>query len=353
MLVKNNYGAALVYNFVTKVFPEVDRQLKHWTECCCNIKHDILRAQAFQSISDKKFHAQGGSVYSLYPNADMQSITKFIVSFQTISDYLDNLCDRAGVLDEASFRQLHQSMLDAVDTARPVNDYYKYYPYKNDGLYLKCLVEECRSQITKLPSYDKISPSLIKYIQLYSNLQTYKHMAKDIREERLISWASQYSSEFPEISCWEFSAATGSTLGMFVLLAAACNPNLSADEVKAINAAYFPWICGLHILLDYYIDSHEDLQEGDLNFTYYYSDLKSCEERLSFFIVRSLECCASLPYPDFHITVIKGLLAMYLSDPKADWGLNSISSKNIIKNSPVKAGTYYSICKLLRFAGML
>ncbi|MDF2522661.1 MAG: hypothetical protein K0R31_302 [Clostridiales bacterium] len=353
MLVKYDYGISLVYKFVKTVFPEVDKQLNHWNERCSQISNDMLYTQALESISNKKFHAQGGSVFALYPNTDMQTTTKFIVSFQTISDYLDNLCDRAGVQNEESFRQLHQSMLDAVDLTRPLNDYYKYYPFKDDGLYLRSLVEECRSQIAKLPSFDKISESLIKYIKLYSNLQTYKHLAKNIREEQLIAWASKYSSDYPDITCWEFSAATGSTLGMFVLFSAASDPNLKTEDVKALNAAYFPWISGLHILLDYYIDAREDLREGDLNFTYYYKDLKCCEDRLSYFISRSLECCEDLPYPDFHVTVIKGLLAMYLSDPKAEWGLNSIISKNLIKKSPARTGTYHSICKLLRLAGRL
>ena len=353
MQVKYDHGIKLVFKFVKTVFPEVDRQLTRWIECCNQIENDILRTQALESISAKKFHAQGGSIFALYPNVDLKSAINFIVSLQTISDYLDNLCDRTGVQDEASFRQLHQSMLDAIDPTRPLSDYYRYYPFKDDGLYLKSLVEECRSQIIKLPSYDKISALLLKYTHLYSDLQTYKHLAKNIREECLISWASQYSSQYPDISCWEFSAATGSTLGIFVLFAAASDPDLTVEEVNAIDAAYFPWICGLHILLDYYIDAQEDLQEGDLNFTYYYNDLKCCEDRLSFFIARSLEYCGVLPYPNFHITIIKGLLAMYLSDSKADWGLNNITSQNLIKNSPVKAGTYHFICKLLRLAGKL
>jgi len=39
---------------------------------------------------------------------------RFIVAYQTISDYLDNLCDRSTSSDPADFRALHESMLHAL-----------------------------------------------------------------------------------------------------------------------------------------------------------------------------------------------------------------------------------------------
>ena len=353
MEVKYDDGVKLVYKFVNKVFPEVDRHLGRWNEHSGRLSNDVLRTQALESIALKRFHAQGGSIYALYPNADLQSATSFIVSLQTISDYLDNLCDRAGVCDEAAFRQLHLSMLDAVEPGSPLKDYYRFYPHKNDDGYLRSLVEECRLQIRKLPSYHVIAPYLKKYVKLYSELQTYKHLDKDFREERLLEWARENTKAYPDITCWEFSAATGSTLGIFVLFASASDARLTTSDVEKLDMAYFPWICGLHILLDYYIDSQEDLQEGDLNFTYYYSNLKSCEDRLTLFINKSFECCADLPYPSFHTTVIKGMLAMYLSDPKASWGLNNITSKNLLKRGHSGTLLYYNLCRLLRLASKI
>lgn len=345
-------GLKLIYKYVKKVFPEVSRQLKVWAELSSKAECEELGKQALASLHQKRFHAQGGSVFALYPGVDLLKSVRFIVALQTISDYLDNLCDRAGVRDEAAFRHLHLSMLDAVDPKRSLNDYYQYYPYKNDNGYLKCLVEECRSQIEGLPSYSLVVNKIKKYVQLYSDLQTYKHLDREIREDCLKTWANYYTGMYPGISNWEFSAATGSTLGIFVLFAAAFNPELTAEEVKAIDSSYFPWICSLHILLDYYIDAQEDLQMGDLNFTSYYRTLKQCEERLVYFIEHSLECCADLQYPEFHTTVVKGLLAMYLSDPKAIWGLNRVASRNVL-NSSAGNKIYYNLCRILRFAKVI
>jgi tetraprenyl-beta-curcumene synthase len=346
-------GIKLVIKLVRRVFPEVSRNLDTWTGICEMSGSEMLGKQAQESIRYKKFHAQGGSVYALYPNVQMKQTVRFIVALQTISDYLDNLCDRAGVESEAAFRQLHLSMLDAIDPTRPIEDYYRYYPYKHDNSYLASLVKDCRQLVKDLPSYGLVAEAIKKYIRLYSDLQTYKHLEDTIREEYLKTWAEYYLNNYPQISCWEFAAAAGSTLGVFTLYAAAQDPGLTAEEVRNIDGAYFPWICGLHILLDYYIDLQEDLQTGDLNFTNYYENLKQCEERIAFFTERSLKSCSGLRYSGFHTTVVQGLLAMYLSDPKALWGLNKLASRNILRSAMPETIRYYKLCRLLRMVGVL
>lgn len=348
MKTKYKGGFTLVAKYVKTVFPEVDKELARWAGISKDAEDHVLSKEAFSSIRHKRFHAQGGCVYSLYPGVAMDNAIKLITAFQTISDYLDNLCDRTGVKDEQAFRQLHLSMLDAVDMEHGIHDYYKYYPYKKDNNYLYLLVNECRQQILKLPSYSRISDTVIKYVSLYSDLQVYKHLPGNIREARLIEWANKYLPHYPGISCWEFSAAAGSTLGMFVLFSAASDKALTPEDVKTMDNTYFPWVCGLHILLDYYIDAEEDLQTDDLNFTTYYKNIKQCEERISVFIENALKSCTSLRYPKFHLTVIKGLLAMYISDPKARLAMHRTMSRSLIKKAGIETNIYYKICRMLR-----
>lgn len=346
-------GIRLIIKYVHKIFPEVDLQLKGWTDLCGDSPDEMLMKQALSSISSKRFHAQGGSVYALYPNVNATAAVRFIVALQTISDYLDNLCDRAGVQDESAFRQLHLSMLDAVDPERKISDYYKFYPFKSDNGYLQSLVQECREQLKNAPSYPLVVDSIKKHVQLYTDLQSYKHLQDEVREDCLKTWAGYYAKLYPDISWWEFSAAAGSTLGIFMLYSAAFDQTLSETQVASIENAYFPWICGLHILLDYYIDSYEDMHTGDLNFTYYYKNLKECEERLTFFIQKAFDSCYELEYPEFHTTVVSGLLCMYLSDPKAFTGMNIIPSKNLIEKSSLSTRVYFKLCRLLRKTGTI
>lgn len=346
-------GTRLIARYILKVFPKVEVELKRWGGICENAKDDMLKKQAVASIQHKKFHAQGGSVFALYPKVNLPDAVKFIVAFQTISDYLDNLCDRSGVFNEASFRRLHLAMADAIDTEGEIHDYYLLYPYKEDNMYLRSLVEECRAQISKLPSHHLVKNAMKKYVELYTDLQSLKHLHKNIRELKLSSWSKNYITQYKDITQWEFCAATGSTLGIFVLYAATHDPELTKEDVRGIEAAYFPWICGLHILLDYFIDTSEDKQMEDLNFVYYYNNIKQCEDRLSLFIQRSFECCSGLRYPEFHMTVIKGLLSMYLSDPKAFLGLNRLATKNLTKAGGKRTLMYHNMCRALRLAGVL
>jgi len=350
---KYDHGLKLIYKFVWYILPEIKKQLGAWAIKSSMIENDILREQAMLAVRRKKFYYHGGSIYAIYPGVDMKRAVSFIVSFQTICDYLDMLCNRSDVKNEQVFRQLYLAILDAVDKYRGINNYYYYYPYKDDGRFLSSLVEKCTDQTIGIPSYNLVIEPVKKYIQLYSDLQTYKHLDNSIKEEIIKTWAEYYTGRYPDISWWEFSAAAGSILGIFALFAASFNPSLAIQEVKAIEQAYFPWICGLHILLDHYIDSQEYAYVGSLNFTRYYKNLKQCEEKIGYFARRSLESCLNLCFPEFHITVVKGLLAMYLSDPKARIGLNNLASRNILLSNGPGTTIYHKLCRALRIAGAL
>lgn len=338
----------MIIRFLSQVFPLVAKELEHWLAKAEQIPDRELRVQALASIRLKKFHAQGGSVYALYPLNDLPGTVRFIVALQTISDYLDNLCDRAGVMDETAFSQLHLALGDAIDPARPTADYYRYYPFKNDGGYLGQLVITCRQQLKQRPSYHLVMPEIAKYVKRYSQLQSYKHLTLAKRENRLRVWAEQNLDPANPIFWWEYAAATGSTLSMFLLYAVSADPTLRPQLVEAIDRAYFPWVTGLHILLDYFIDASEDSESGDYNFTSNYRNRSECLNRLAFFLKQSIRSCRALPNPYFHLTVIRGLLAMYLSDPKALEPQNKETSLNLVGYAGPKCRLYHYCCRLLR-----
>ncbi len=338
----------LLVRFVRKVFPLVDIELCHWKNYAATHGSRELTEQALASISTKKFHCQGGSVYSLYPGVHTPDFVRLVVALQTISDYLDNLCDRAGIADETAFRQLHLAMTDALDPDRPFSDYYAAYPYKEDGGYLQSLVAACRKEIAKLPSYQLVKAEALRQAGLYSELQTYKHLDPLVRERKMLAWINPHLPYYPGITAWEFAAATGSTLGMFMLCAAAYNPTLAASEAEKIGHAYFPWINGLHILLDYFIDEAEDRQGGDLNFVTYYASREEMQARLTLFVQQARSQASLLPEAAFTRTVVDGLLAMYLSDPKTKPPAQQAIRDSLL----VAAGWYprlmYTMCCYLR-----
>jgi len=339
----------LMHSFIYKAFPLVSTELRNWSTLAQLSPCSVLQKQALLSITHKKFHCQGGSIYSLYPGVKTTDFITLVVALQTISDYLDNLCDRAGIADEQAFRQLHLAMSDAINPEAIPQNYYAFYPFRDDGGYLTKLVTTCQQEIVKLPSYPLVKPYLLKFAGLYSDLQTYKHLDLTIREQKMLHWMDQYKNDYPHITNWEFAAATGSTLGMFMLCAAASNKNLTSIDANKIFIAYFPWICGLHIQLDYFIDSAEDKANGDLNFVAYYNNEAEILSRLTCFTQQALQAAKGLPEPHFHKTVVQGLLAMYLSDPKINCPKEQSIKKSLLKTAGSYTTFMYLLCKLLRY----
>lgn len=342
------YSVRLLHRFIGDVFPLVNRELDSWRQYAVRHSCPELQAQALASIRDKKFHCQGGSVYSLYPGVAIPDFVRLVVALQTISDYLDNLCDRAGITDEQAFRQLHLAMTCALDPAVPLPDFYQYYPFKDDGGYLAALVDTCRQQVGKLPAYELVKPEVLRLAELYSELQTYKHIDNSLRETKMARWIHRYSDSYPGITDWEFAAATGSTLGMFILCAAAATPSLTAAEAVRISKAYFPWISGFHILLDYFIDAAEDEKNGDLNFVSYYETEQQKLSRLTHFGQQALKQAAILPHPAFTRTVVQGLFALYLSDPKTKLPDQQNIKQSLLHTGGVYTRLIYALCRLMR-----
>ncbi|HEX7057280.1 MAG TPA: tetraprenyl-beta-curcumene synthase family protein [Bacilli bacterium] len=305
-----------MFRFYRSVLPEVRSQLAEWRELAMRIPTEELRKQAIASLSGKQFHCEGGAVYAAFNLAYKHVLIPLIVAFQTISDYLDNLCDRSTSLSAKDFRQMHQAMLDAVDPAAPLHDYYAYHPEQDDGGYLDNLVKTCQSCICMLPSYDRSKKRIVELVSLYCDLQVFKHISLDKREKALKTWWKKHKRKYRELRWNEFAAATGSTLGVFMLFAASADKFMPREMPDQVYKAYFPYVCGLHILLDYLIDQDEDRRGGDLNFCAYYAGSEEKAARISWVAKQARKSVKLLQHVRFHRMVIEGLLALYLSDPK-------------------------------------
>lgn len=338
----------ILFSFIFQTLPRVQKLMKQWQRKARAIPDQTLRQQALDSLAGKAFHCQGGAVFAAYPlNANL---LRFIVAYQTMCDYLDNLCDRAGSTDGQAFRQLHRALLDALDPARSPVDYYKYYPFKNDGGYLKALVEECRRSLEQAVAYQEVQSQLIKLAEWYSSLQTAKHIHLEQREQVLCNWAKRQMADYPDLYWQEFAAATGSTLAIFALLRQAFMDNNQQRTYQLIYDAYFPWICSLHILLDYLIDQEEDRQGGDLNFVFYYDGSETVIERFTWLLSSCYQEIAGLPEYQFHRLVVDGLLAMYLSDSKVQLQGYEQLRRYLLNNGSTTAWrTYHLCCSVRRF----
>lgn len=326
----------LMHRLYRHVFPSVRSELQRWREAAERMPDPELRKQAIDSITHKEFHCKGGAVYAAANLPMRHVLIPLIVAFQTISDYLDNLCDRSTSMDPEDFRLLHRSMLDAVDPDAPLADYYALRDESEDGGYLHELVRTCQTCIARLPSYPHVRDGIKELVGLYGDLQVYKHIRHDLREQELLNWWEKHRPRFSHLRWNEFAAATGSTLGVFYLFLAASGERLTAERAKAIHKAYFPHVCGLHILLDYLIDQDEDLAGGDLNFCFYYENGETTARQIAVIAERARKDIVGLDHPQFHRMIIEGLLALYLSDPKVrEQKQVRAISRQLMKGSPL------------------
>jgi len=307
---------SLMRKIYREVFPVVHHELDHWRERAKEIPNKELRTQALASIDTKTFHCEGGGILSILAKENMIECVKFIVAYQTISDYLDNLCDRSNSLDPKDFAALHESMPDALTPHAPLGDYYRFRTDKDDGGYLAELVQTCQQSLRKACNYHIVSSHLLELATYYCDLQIHKHVETKERVPRLENWFDAHRHSVPEMEWYEFSACSGSTLGIFCLAAYSFQEEMTKEMTEKIKAGYFPYIQGLHILLDYLIDQEEDKAGGDLNFCFYYPHYQQMMDRFLHFVVKADEYAKKLPDYHFHCFIYKGLLGVYLSDQK-------------------------------------
>lgn len=307
---------SLMSKVYRKVLPTVHKELAYWKDRACSIPNPELRKQALASIESKTFHCEGGAILALTSKDKYKNAIKFIVAYQTISDYLDNLCDRSTSLDPEDFAALHESMEDALSLSDDDKNYYRLRYDQDDGQYLKDLVKTCQSVLKELDHYDKIKDYLLELCRYYCDLQIHKHVKVDERVPRLQNWFKDYKSKIPSMEWYEFSACSGSTLGIFCLVSYAMRDDFASNHAEKIRNGYFPYVQGLHILLDYFIDQDEDRIGGDLNFCFYYENEEKLFNRLKHFIEEADRYTEELPHKKFHQLINRGLLGIYLSDEK-------------------------------------
>jgi tetraprenyl-beta-curcumene synthase len=334
----------------SKVLPPVHARLRDWQRRAARIPDPELRRQALASIHSKAFHCEGGGIYCLLAGSKRKDVLDFIVAYQTISDYLDNLCDRSISLDPKDFRCLHQAMLDALTPGTPLHDYYRMRRTASDAGYLRDLVETCRGVLSHIDDLAAILPSLHELAGFYCDLQVHKHVEKDQRVPRLVAWFHKYQDQLPEMSWYEFAACSGSTLGIFCIVAYAASRGREMRTLTAtIKNGYFPWVQGLHILLDYFIDQEEDKVEGDLNFCTYYRDDREMMHRFYHFIDEADAAASGLPNRNFHRMINRGLLGIYLADKKVGRQRHMRAlAKKLIRRSGCSGFLFFINCWVYR-----
>lgn len=329
---------ALIASFYKSYQPKTKSFLSLYEKHASQITDPKLKKEALASLSNKAFHCYGASFYAaLVSDSHQNDYLKFMTAYQTMCDYLDNLVDQTKVVNEMNFRRLHQSLLDVFKLTSSLQNYYQYQTQQLDGGYLNMLVRLCQESLKKIPHYSLYVSYLGRLAALYVDLQVYKHLKVSEREERLIQLRSQQNHLARDLKWFEFSAACGSTLGIFTMVAYAMNQERYDIQPDQMFQSMFPAVQELHIMLDYLIDLEEDIRDGELNFFNYYDSVEDGVQQVLGVYREAQQQVRLLPEKGFHQTINDGLFALYLAEGvKKNPSLRSIQ-KEVMKKLGFRA----------------
>ena len=290
--------------------PAVSRELNAWRARAAAIPDLPLREDALDSITHKRDNAEGAGLFWVLPRSRDRQLLRLLVAYQTIWDFLDNLSERE--TDEANGRQLHSALVEALDPGAPISDYYRHHPWKNDGGYLRALVETCRASCEALPSYARVRPQVLAGVKRCS-VQSLNHdSTPERRDAALEDWARR---EFPgeQAMRWFELTAASSAFLPYALFALAAEPRCEDRDIAHAYAAYFPWTALAIAMLDSYVDQREDVLCGNHSYISHYDDDELAIRRLREIVDRTLRGANGLRNGHRHAVIAGCMVAMYLS----------------------------------------
>ncbi len=276
-----------------------------------------IREDALNALSTKRFNPEGAALFASLPRRYNTTLVRLLVAFQVLLDFLDSVSERPVPRPVPDGDQLHRALVEALQPGAPISDYYRYHPWHDDGGYLCALVGACRECCTMLPSYRSVQ-SLVVQGARRCGVQGLNHDPNPYRREvRLRRWARTEFANEDELSWWELTAAASSTLGIHALLAHAAEPTLAEREVRAVDAAYMPWICAASTMLDSYVDAAIDTAGEGHSYVAHYASPPIAARRVRALVNRSMCEARSLRGGARHALIVAGMAAMYLSADEA------------------------------------
>ena len=319
------------------VFPRVCLHIARWQRQARRIPDPVLRQLARSALSEKRGNIEGAAAFAAFvPWSRRGQATRAASAFQAAYNLLDMLGEQPSADPVLDGERLHNALLYAIgwpadstvadgpgrtvadrpDPGVRALDWYEHHPQSEDGGYLERLLEECREAFASLPRYAVAAPAARAAAERIVAFQSLNLSEAQGDHTGLERWAREATPPGAGLQWWETAAAAGSSLGVHALIAAAAEPGLDAHEAKLLEQAYFPWIGGLHSLLDNLIDKHEDEAAGHRSLVEYYGPERAAE-RMRWMAEQAGSLAQELPHSRRHTVVLAGMIGNYLSTPEA------------------------------------
>lgn len=296
-----------------RILPGARRRLHGWQERAAEIPDPELRQAAIDGLRLKGRNPEATAVFALLaPRRWRPTVLAAGIALQVAVDYLDELTEHPGTPLETSLC-LHRALVDAVAPGPAAEG--RWAAELRDGGYLEALVDSCRRGLLSLPAAAAVAGTARDAALRCGEGQTYTHAGG----EPLRTWAAGQKPP-PGYRWWEVAAGASSSVAVHALIAAAADPATGADDAHRLDAAYFPPIGALTVLLDDLVDFDEDRTAGQHNYLSYYADSAAAAERLGFVADRALGALGQLRHRRLHLAILAGVAGFYLSAPTAASG---------------------------------
>jgi tetraprenyl-beta-curcumene synthase len=311
------------------VFPRVCVHIARWQRLARRIPDPELRRLALAALREKRGNIEGAAAFAAFaPRARRGKTTRAVSAFQAAYNLLDMLGEQPSADPVLDGERLHNALLFALGWPAPAGragepdpgvqalDWYEHHPQREDGGYLNALLAECRTAFAGLPAYAAAAPvarAAAERIVAFQSLNLSEAQGDHAALER---WARAATPPGAGLQWWETAAAAGSSLATHALIAAAAEARFDAHDAVAIERAYFPWIGGLHSLLDNLIDKREDEAAGHRSLVEYYGPQRAAQ-RMRWMAERAMAVARELPHSARHTVILAAMIGNYLSTPEA------------------------------------
>jgi tetraprenyl-beta-curcumene synthase len=269
------------------------------------------------ALDHKRGNTHGAALFSVLPQGRSRPLLRLLTTYQVLWDFLDSLSEAWRGLTTDDTLHLHLALLDAVDPARPLRDYYAPLSLPDDGGYLRSLVETCRGCCRALPSFHQVAPVLRTEAKRIG-VQALNHAAEPTHVPfALRDWVTREYPGTHEVTWFELAAAGGANLAIYALFALAAEASCPSDRIEDTYHAYFPWTGALATMLDGFVDQFDDARNGEHCYVAYYQSPDDATIQISRLVRRCLSETHSLKNSERHTLVAAAMVAMYLSRDSA------------------------------------
>lgn len=330
--------------------PAVAHEVRAWRNRALGIPDAAIRQDAVSALGGKRGHSDGAGLFCIFSRVRNHELLRLLVAYETVWDFLDSANERGAAAGQTNGRQLHLALVEALDPSRPISDYYRYHPWREDGGYLRASVGACRESCVQMPSYDRVRPLLVREAIRAQVLAVNHDLDPARRDTTLREWATRKFLGETEANWFELTGAASASLTIHALLALATESECSASDIARTFRAYFPWISAATTMLDSYVDQAEDHANGDHSYIAHYPAPQIAAQRLRQLIRRSLKEASALPNGERHTLLVACMAAMYLSKDSASTPTMRKTTRSLVSAGGSLTRILLPILRLWRIA---